>query len=56
MGEIYIEVCWELFVKVILLVGKLIRVCYGGLKESHYIGVDFVFSLSITLRLPSLKK
>ena len=53
MDEIYIEECWELFVKIIPLVEKLIRVCYCGLEESLFIGVDFVFSLSIALRLPN---
>ena len=50
MSEIYIEVCWELFVKVILLVEKLIRVCYCGLEESlHRCGfyVQFEHSFEI---------
>lgn len=50
MEKRYIEVCLELFVKVIPLVEKLIKVCYYELKEYLYIGVDLAYSLSIALR------
>ena len=43
VAEIYIEMCWDLLVKVIPLVEKLARVWYCGLEEFPCINVDFVF-------------